>query len=156
MDLRGALVLDLYAGSGALGIEAASRGAAAVLAVESDREVAQLIRRNVDHLGLANVVRVRADDVARVLASGPAATAYDLAFADPPYAIGDDELGAVLGALVEKQWAAPGARVVIERARRAGPPRWPAAVTPLDSRTYGDTTVHVGTVAVGDSPAAGG
>ncbi|NUP26885.1 MAG: methyltransferase, partial [Nocardia sp.] len=82
MDLAGARVLDLYAGSGALGLEALSRGAAAALLVESDRRAAAVLRANIAELGFGDA-QVRIGTVAQVLGHG-AADAYDLVFADPP------------------------------------------------------------------------
>ena len=100
-------VLDLYAGSGALGLEAASRGAARVLLVESDRKAAKVIARNIDTVGAAGV-RVVTDTVERVLRAGPpAGIRMDLVFIDPPYDIGEEALTEVLGALVEHGWLAP-------------------------------------------------
>lgn len=149
--LAGAYVLDLYAGSGALGLEAASRGAASVLAVESDRDTARLIRSNVEDFKVGGIVTVRNDTVERVLAAGPGELAvagdrdpatYELALLDPPYPLTDDVLADVLAALVDNDWLAPDATVVVERSRRAREPRWPTGLTAADARTYGDTTLH--------------
>ena len=81
-SLAGLAFCDLYAGSGAVGLEAASRGAGPVLLVENDRRTAQLIRRNAADLSLA--VQISTARVEQLLA-GPAETAYDIVFADPPY-----------------------------------------------------------------------
>jgi 16S rRNA (guanine966-N2)-methyltransferase len=143
MDLRDAAVLDLYAGSGALGLEAASRGAGRVLLVESSRAAAQVVSRSVADLGLGRVAAVRADRVERVLRHGPGGrAAYDLVLLDPPYPLGEEELTEVLGLLVGQDWLAPGALVVLERSSRSPAPRWPAGLVALEPRRYGETTVH--------------
>ena len=138
--LQGANVLDLYAGSGALGLEAASRGAATVLLVESSRPAAAVARRNVAELGLPGVT-VRTDSVERALLSGPAPTVgrYDLVLADPPYDVSEEALGDVLGLLVVHRWLSPDALVVVERSARSPEPRWPAGLDAAGERRYGET-----------------
>ncbi|WP_432546740.1 16S rRNA (guanine(966)-N(2))-methyltransferase RsmD [Kineococcus sp. SYSU DK004] len=137
--VRGARVLDLYAGSGALGLEAASRGAERVVLVEADRRAAQVARANAAALALPGV-RVVADRVERHLGAAAAAgERYDLALLDPPYPLGEDELAAVLGALAPL--LAPGATVVVERSTRSPRPRWPDALEPGRERRYGETAV---------------
>jgi 16S rRNA (guanine966-N2)-methyltransferase len=148
VSLRGGLedaaVLDLYAGSGAVGLEALSRGAADVILVESDPRAGQVIRENLAAVGLAGA-RLIADKVGRVLARGPAgARPRDFVFADPPYALSDAELGQVLVALVDQQWLAPGAVVAVERATRSGPLSWPQGYQPDRSRKYGEATLWYG------------
>lgn len=139
--LDGARVLDLYAGSGALGLEASSRGAVAVTLVESSRPAATVILSNAKELGLAGVT-VQASTVERVLATGPAAgLRVDLVLADPPYAVTEDALGAVLAALVANAWLAPSALLVVERSRRSPEPPWPPGVVLIGPRTYGDTAM---------------
>jgi 16S rRNA (guanine966-N2)-methyltransferase len=140
--LEGARVLDLYAGSGALGLEALSRGAAHVRFVELDRQVAAVLRRNVKALGLPGA-EVTTADVLAVLRSDPGQP-YDVVLADPPYALDDRALGSVLNALASGGWLAPGALVVVERASRAPAPAWPPDVVALTNRRYGDTAVHYG------------
>lgn len=152
--VAGARVLDLYAGSGALGLEAGSRGATGVLLVEQARPVAAIARRN--GAAVAAAVRagggtlefaVRAEPVARVLAGGPAGTAYDLVLLDPPYALAEDALAEDLAALVAHGWLAAEAVVVVERSSRAPEPRWPAhtaaeaGLAPVADRRYGETTL---------------
>jgi 16S rRNA (guanine966-N2)-methyltransferase len=148
-DLAGARVLDLYAGSGALGLEALSRGAAYVRFVESDYRAAEVIRRNVEALGLGgpggSAVQVSTRDVPAVLGGGPDQP-YDVVLADPPYALTDDALSAVLSALISGGWLAPAALIVVERAARALPPAWPDGVSELTNRRYGDTAVYYGSV----------
>jgi 16S rRNA (guanine966-N2)-methyltransferase len=149
--LTGAAVLDLYAGSGAIGLEALSRGAADVLLVESDTRAAQVIRANIAALGLPGARVVNAT-VARALASGPPLRQRDFVFADPPYAVPDGELTTTLTALT-LGWLAPGALVAVERATRSGAPTWPPGYEPDRSRRYGEATVWYG-LAAGVRPAA--
>jgi 16S rRNA (guanine966-N2)-methyltransferase len=150
--LAGAAVLDLYAGSGAVGLEALSRGATDVLLVEADTRAARIIRANVAALGLAGARVVNAA-VARTLAGGPAGERpRDFVFADPPYRVGDAELTGVLTALT-LGWLAPGALVAVERATRSGAPTWPAGYEPDRSRRYGEATVWYGLAAGAQSAA---
>jgi 16S rRNA (guanine966-N2)-methyltransferase len=134
----GARVVDLYAGSGALGIEALSRGAASVVLVDSSRQAVEAARRNVTELGLSRV-SVVLSSVGRFLAGRPALAA-DLVFADPPYACGEDDVAAMLQALAAR-WLEPGAVVVVERGSRALEPGWPAGLSRTAVRRYGETTL---------------
>ncbi|MGB7797491.1 MAG: 16S rRNA (guanine(966)-N(2))-methyltransferase RsmD [Pseudonocardiaceae bacterium] len=145
LDLEGARVLDLYAGSGALGLEALSRGAAYVQFVESDPRAAAVLRRNVDELGLAGT-QVSTADVVAVLRRKPE-QAYDLVLADPPYALDDFTLRDVLSALASGGWLAQAALVVVERSAKALEPIWPDGVSALTHRRYGDTAVYYGCAA---------
>jgi 16S rRNA (guanine966-N2)-methyltransferase len=139
-SLDGARVLDLYAGSGAVGLEALSRGAEHVLLVESGPRAARVIRDNIEAIGLAGA-EVVTDRVERVLARGPAsAEKYDVVFADPPYALAGDEVSAMLLTLSDHGWLAPGALVIVERATRSGPVSWPAGLRPDRARRYGEAT----------------
>lgn len=133
-----ALVLDLYAGSGALGLEAVSRGAAHATLVDAAREAADVCRRNVRELGLSGRVSVVSERAERFVAR-PGGPGFGLVFLDPPYDLGDAALTQVLGAAVDH--LAPQALVVVERSRRAQPPVWPAGLTQVDERTYGETRV---------------
>ncbi|GAB2695646.1 16S rRNA (guanine(966)-N(2))-methyltransferase RsmD [Thalassiella azotivora] len=137
--VAGARVLDLFAGSGALGLEAASRGAAHVLLVEQARPALTALRRNVDALGLDGV-QVVGSPVERHLAATPLEP-YDLVLADPPYPLAEDALATVLGALVEHEWLAEGAVVVVERSARGPEPGWPAGLVRFDERRYGETVL---------------
>lgn len=151
--LDGAAVLDLYAGSGAVGLEALSRGASDVLLVEAESRAARVIRQNIALVGLPGAQLIT-DKVDRVLARGPGeAPARDFVFADPPYAAGDDELAQMLIALVRHGWLAPGALVAIERSTRSGPPAWPVGYETDRSRRYGEATLWYG-LAAGAQPAA--
>jgi 16S rRNA (guanine966-N2)-methyltransferase len=140
-SLAGARVLDLYAGSGAVGLEALSRGAAHVLLVESGARAGRVIRENIEAIGLtgAEVVTGR---VERVLARGPDRDGgpYHVVFADPPYALADDAVTSMLTELGARGWLASGALVVVERATRSGPLRWPAGYQADRARRYGEAT----------------
>ena len=149
--LDGAAVLDLCAGSGALGLEALSRGAVHALFVESDRRAAAVLRRNVAELGLPGAT-VRAAPAGAVL-NGPADRAYDVVLADPPYAVPDTEVAGWLAAAARNGWLADDAVVVVERGRgpgrRVGTFPWPPPLTALRARRYGDTVLHTGVVEPG-------
>jgi 16S rRNA (guanine966-N2)-methyltransferase len=146
-SLAGARVLDLYAGSGAVGLEALSRGAAGVLLVESGARAGRVILQNIEALGLPGAELI-ADRVERVLARGPAGDArYDVVFADPPYALPGDRVSAMLSALQDGAWLAPGALVVVERATRSGPVSWPAGYAADRARRYGEATFWYGLAA---------
>jgi 16S rRNA (guanine966-N2)-methyltransferase len=136
--LRGLRFLDLYAGSGAVGLEAASRGADAVTAVESDRRTARLVEANAAALGFD--LDVRAQPVAAVLATPPAAP-YDVAFLDPPYPMPTEEVAHVLSLLVGHGWVQPGGSVVVERSARSVEPSWPHGLEPQRRKKYGETVL---------------
>ena len=142
--VTGARVLDLYAGSGALGLEAASRGARRVVLVEAARGAAAVCRANTGALGLEHCVQVVASRVEAYLAGAPD-EAFDLVLLDPPYDQDDAALAAVLEALAAR-WLAPDAVVVVERSRRRPPPDWPEALEALGERAYGDTALWFATV----------
>jgi 16S rRNA (guanine966-N2)-methyltransferase len=141
--LTGARVLDLYAGSGAVGLEALSRGAEHVLLVEHDARAARVIRQNIEAIGLPGAAVV-ADRVERALARGPGDGRYDIVFADPPYAMAGADVSRMLSALADRRWLAPGALVIVERATRSGPVRWPAGFVPDRARRYGEATFWYG------------
>ena len=136
----GRRVLDLFAGSGALGLEAASRGADQVVLVERNRAVAALIRQNATVVG-APGVRVVAAGVTGYLAGPP--EPFDLVLADPPYATAAVEVAAILARLADG-WLAPGAVVVVERASRDPELAWPAGYESVRHSTYGETTLWYG------------
>lgn len=134
-------VLDLYAGSGALGLEAASRGAAEVVLVESQRGAAAAIRANISAVGHP-AVRLVVDTVERTLGSGPpGGTPFDLVLLDPPYDLTEDALAVVLTALVERGWLGPEAFVVVERSTRSPQPRWPVGLELSGEKRYGETAM---------------
>lgn len=167
--LAGASVLDLYAGSGAVGLEALSRGAARAVMVEADPRAVRVIRANVAALDLPGAL-VIAGRVETVLARGPAAIVgqaapghapaagsqppgdpeavaggrFDLVFADPPYAMAADAVTAVLTALAQEAWLTPGALVTVERSTRSGPLHWPDGYAEDRSRRYGEATLWYG------------
>jgi len=181
-SLTGTRVLDLYAGSGAVGLEALSRGAEHVLLVESGARAGRVIRENIEAIGLAGA-EVVIDRVERVLARGPAASEnggrYDIVFADPPYALTCAAVSAMLTLLLgeddsahtpggstppdppgplrregraDRGWLAPGALVIVERAPRSGPVSWPAGFTADRARRYGEATFWYGLGPSGSNP----
>ena len=172
-SLAGKHVLDLYAGSGAIGLEALSRGARDVLMVESDAQAVAVIRANIETVGIEGA-RVIRDRVERVLARPPAAPGqaaggsgqeppgapvasvapgapdsrdrqyrYDLVFADPPYAMTVTAVTRMLSLLADG-WLTDDALVVVERATRSGPVHWPPGYLPGKSRRYGEATFWYG------------
>ncbi|MBO0842897.1 MAG: 16S rRNA (guanine(966)-N(2))-methyltransferase RsmD [Nocardioides sp.] len=141
-SLSGLRFLDLYAGSGAIGLEAWSRGAGVVTLVESDRRTAALIRTNAKSLGFA-----RADVVAASVASTlvrPPAAPYDIVFSDPPYPLSDDAVAEDLQLLVRHTWLVPEALVVVERSSRSPEPVWPDGFGDTRAKEYGETTLWYG------------
>jgi 16S rRNA (guanine966-N2)-methyltransferase len=135
--VAGARVIDLFAGSGALGIEALSRGASFTLFVDEGAEARALLRANVEALGLAATTRIFRADATRL---GKAQGAYSLAFLDPPY--GKNLAAPALAALTEGGWLAPNAVVVVEEEARAtiAPP---SALQVAEERVYGDTKIAI-------------
>ncbi len=144
LDLEGATVLDLYAGSGALGLEALSRGAGAVVLVENGPRVLPVLRANVAAVGLPGA-RVVAGSVPTVVA-GPPPARFDLVLADPPYAVPAAEVRGVLAALVTGGWLVPGAVVVVERSSREEPWEWPTPLDGIRDRRYGEALLRYGRV----------
>lgn len=151
-SLSGLRFLDLYAGSGAVGLEAWSRGAGVVTLVESDRRTAGLIGDNARALGFAKA-NVVASPVSAALSTPPAAP-YDIAFLDPPYPLDDPSLAGDLVALIDNGWLVPGALVVVERSSRSPEPGWPTGFAETRSRKYGETTIWYGHAPSGDVVAA--
>lgn len=144
--LSGIRVADLYAGSGAVGLEALSRGAAHALLVEADARAARVVRENVRDLGLpgAEVRSGRAEQIV----TGPAPEVpYDVVFLDPPYAVTDDDLREILLTLRTQGWLADDALVTVERSTRGGTFGWPRGFEPLRSRRYGEGTFWYGRAA---------
>ncbi|WP_067440924.1 16S rRNA (guanine(966)-N(2))-methyltransferase RsmD [Nocardioides jensenii] len=141
-SLHGLRFLDLYAGSGAVGLEARSRGASAVTLVEHDRRTATLIGGNARTLGFTQV-EVIAASVAATLHRQPSAP-FDVVFADPPYPQPDDEVEHMLELLVTHGWLAPGALVVVERGTRGSSHRWPDGIEPWRDKRYGETVLRYG------------
>jgi 16S rRNA (guanine966-N2)-methyltransferase len=144
VDLEGARFADLYAGSGAVGLEALSRGASHALLVESDARAARAIRDNIVTLRVGPAARLVTGKVAQVLAAPPDGGPYDVVFADPPYSVTTDEMIELQQDLVANDWLTKDAVVVLERARRDGPMNWVEGVTGDRSKRYGDTTLWYG------------
>ena len=138
-SLHGLRFLDLYAGSGAVGLEAWSRGAGVVTLVEQDRRTAGLIAGNARTLGFAKA-DVVTGHVAATLRRPPSAP-YDVAFLDPPYPLDEGAVAEDLAALVEHGWLVPGAMVVVERSSRSPEPAWPDGLAEARSKRYGETTL---------------
>jgi 16S rRNA (guanine966-N2)-methyltransferase len=138
IEIAGARVLDLFAGTGALGLEAMSRGASFALFVEESAEARGLIRRNVEAFGLMGATKIFRRDATHLGEIGGMAP-FDLVFADPPYGRNLGERA--LTSAVEGRWLAPGAIAVVEEsAQTEFPP--PAGFTLLDSRAYGGTAIY--------------
>ena len=159
----GTAVLDLYAGSGALGLEAASRGALRVDLVESDRRAARVIEDNVStvvdgSLDPRPVVTVHSSSVHRWLtrASGAAgsgvAVAYDVVFCDPPYSMPGPDVAEVIASLRTAGMLADGGLVVVERAHRAADWQWPAGFGALRDSAYGEAHLWIAAVEAGGPP----
>jgi 16S rRNA (guanine966-N2)-methyltransferase len=139
VDFEGARVLDLFAGSGALGLEALSRGARYSLFIEDDAGARGAIRRNVEAMGLTGITKIWRRDATKLGPAGNLA-AFDLIFCDPPYGKGLGERA--LASAVEGKWIAPQAIAVLEE--RAGlAPAWPAPFEEIDRRRYGDTEIAI-------------
>jgi 16S rRNA (guanine966-N2)-methyltransferase len=144
--LRGERVLDLYAGSGAVGLEALSRGAGHTLLVEADARAARTIRENVKNLGLPGA-EVRAGKAEQIIRTPAPTEPYDLVFLDPPYAVTDDDLREILLTLRTEHWLAPDALVTVERSTRGGEFAWPAGFDAVKARRYGEGTFWYGRAA---------
>jgi 16S rRNA (guanine966-N2)-methyltransferase len=139
LEARGAIedaeVLDLYAGSGALGIEALSRGASTAVLVERDPRACAVIQANIAVAGVRGAL-VRRAAVLTYLRRTPGPV--DLVLVDPPYADPVDDVVALL-----PRWTRSGALVVVERDARSPAPAWPDGLEPEETRTYGETTLHL-------------
>ncbi|MFO1114963.1 MAG: 16S rRNA (guanine(966)-N(2))-methyltransferase RsmD [Beijerinckiaceae bacterium] len=135
--VEGARVVDLFAGTGALGLEAISRGAKFALFVDEGSEARALLRENVHTLGLGGQTRIFRRDATK-LGDAPAGEQFTLAFLDPPYSRG--LAPRALHALVSGGWLAPGALVVIEEAATEDV-ALPSGLSELDRRSYGETQI---------------
>ena len=144
-SLSGLRFLDLYAGSGAVGLEAWSRGAGVVTLVEQDRRTASLIADNARELDFTRAHVVTAA-VSTALSTVPSAP-YDVAFLDPPYPLATERVVADLAAMVAHHWLVPGALVVVERSSRGEPLTWPAGLVGGRERRYGETLLWYGRAA---------
>lgn len=142
-NLEGLRVADFFAGSGAIGLEACSRGAEHALFVEAHAGTARLLRQNVAELNLTERTEVLAAKSATV-ASSPPSQPFDVVFADPPYEVSEEDLGSLLGDLQAHGWFAPGADIVIERGSKSPEPLWPSSAIESRSRRYGSSTLWYG------------
>ncbi|MFD5515918.1 16S rRNA (guanine(966)-N(2))-methyltransferase RsmD [Streptomyces sp. NPDC127066] len=144
--LEGERVLDLYAGSGAVGLEALSRGAGHTLLVEADARAAKVIRDNVKTLGLPGA-EVRAGKAEQIVKAAAPQEPYDLVFLDPPYAVLDGDLREILLTLRTGGWLAEDALVTVERSTRGGEFGWPDGFEAVRARRYGEGTFWYGRAA---------
>lgn len=145
-ELEGAAVLDLYAGSGAVGLEALSRGAGHVLLVEADARAARTVRENVKSLGLPGA-DVRSGKAEQIVRTAPPEQPYDLVFLDPPYAVSDGDLREILLTLRSQGWLADDALVTVERSTRGGEFAFPPGFEAIRARRYGEGTFWYGRAA---------
>ena len=144
--IEGSRVADLYAGSGAVGLEALSRGAVHALLVEADARAARTVRENVAALGLPGA-EARTGRAGQIVTGPAPAEPYDLVFLDPPYAVADEELREILLTLRSGGWLSEDAVVTVERSTRGGSFGWPDGFEPLRSRRYGEGTFWYGRAA---------
>lgn len=149
--LSGKRFLDLYSGSGAVGLEAVSRGAAAALLVDDDRRAIAALAVNCAAVG-GSTATVSSLAVERLVAGAGPADPYDVAFLDPPFATAASVVGGVLEQLSANGWLAAGAVVVVERATRGGEWTWPPGFAPDRSRRYGEATLWYGRAAASETP----
>ncbi len=157
LDARDAIVdarvLDLFAGSGALGLEALSRGAASVVLVEKHPKAAEIARKNAEliravgklapgsaHVVVNSVEHYLAGLTSLTTTAGDTSGLFDLVFIDPPYDLPDDELDSALERL--NLHLSPGADVIVERSSRSQAPTAPAGMSLAKSKAYGETTIH--------------
>jgi len=143
MELGGVRVLDLYAGSGAVGLEALSRGAESAVFVESDHKAAAVLQDNITALGLG-VATVHRCTVETYLSAAGADEPFDLIFADPPYAESANHVAAMLMSLADQRWVVKGGIVVVERSARDPEPLWPSEIKAMKQRRYGEGCLWYG------------
>ncbi|BAK34622.1 putative RNA methyltransferase [Microlunatus phosphovorus NM-1] len=139
--LKGWAFCDLFAGSGAVGLEAASRGAAPVMLVESSRRALRTIEQNVAAVDLE--VEIRRDaiqDLVRRQSPYP----FDIVFLDPPYELANGAIEAILRDLVANDWLTGEGLVVLERSSREPAPHWPDALSDTWEKKYGETVLYFG------------
>ena len=142
-SLDGLAFCDLYAGSGAVGLEAASRGAGRVLLVERDARMGQLSRRNAEALGLAvDIVVSPVEQVLRKSSAQP----FDVIFADPPYELDTTTVSTQIEQLVTNAWVDEGSLIVVERSRRSPKLVWPDLAAKRWTRAYGETILAFGSL----------
>lgn len=143
LDLDGARVLDLFAGTGAVGLEALSRGAAEATFVESGHAAWETLRHNVAAVGLPGAHLHRGLVGSYLLGAG-VDEPYQLVFADPPYALGEGHLAVLLDCLAAPGWLAADGIVVIERSARSAEPPWPAGLAAVKQKRYGEGVLWYG------------
>ena len=139
--LKGWAFCDLFAGSGAVGLEAASRGAAPVMLVESSRRALRTIEQNVAAVDLT--VEVRRDAV-QDLVRRQSPYPFDIVFLDPPYELANGAIEAILRDLVANDWLTGEGLIVLERSSRDAAPRWPDALADTWEKKYGETVLYFG------------
>lgn len=142
VDLQGARIADLYAGSGAVGLEALSRGAAHALLVDSDPAAGRALRANVEALGLpgAEIMVTPVERVVDAIAGNP----FRVVFLDPPYSFADEALTGVLDRLSDRGWIATDGVCVVERSSRQPSFTWPDSMIASRHRRYGEGTLWYG------------
>ena len=138
-DLR---ILDLFAGSGAFGIESISRGAAEAVLIEKDLRAADVLHTNVGALGLKNA-RVIIGDVVQEVSQPSTRGKFDLVFIDAPYAFADEEINQIISGLANNNWLEEYAVLVVERGSRSEV-TWPEGYEELRKKVYGDTAIWYG------------
>lgn len=139
-QLDGIAFLDLFAGTGAVGLEAASRGASRVVLVDDSARAGDVLRRNVASTGLPAVAVVR--DAAKYIHDGPGPEGgFDIVWLDPPYPMSSAAVDELIDAVVSGGWLLPDSLIVVERSSRSEPPRFPAGVDAW-TRRYGETVLH--------------
>jgi 16S rRNA (guanine966-N2)-methyltransferase len=143
--LADAVVLDLYAGSGALAIEALSRGAASAVLVDDDRAAVEAIRANLATTSFTEQAAVVEVPVDAFLGRDPSPGPFDLVLLDPPYALPSGDVSTVLAALAAPGWLADGATIVVERPKGKEPVTLPPGWQIEKERPYGDTLLLVAT-----------
>jgi 16S rRNA (guanine966-N2)-methyltransferase len=143
VDVDDARVLDLFAGTGAVGLEALSRGAAHATFVESDRKVADILARNIAAVGLSGAELLRCP-VESFLLGATTTAPYRIVYADPPYALDETSLTAVLDNLADPRWLEPDTVVVVERSARGAAPAWPSVIEPIKRKRYGEGVLWYG------------
>ena len=139
-SVRDASVLDLFAGTGAMGIEALSRGARHAVFVEQSRDACGLILANLEATGMRGSASIRRADAVRVLAR-PSPDPFDVVLIDPPYDRGLGFVARILGKLAAGDWLAPGSTIVVEAA--TGGVEWPQGLRETRVRAFGRTQVSV-------------
>ena len=143
IDLLGCRFLDLFAGSGAVGLEALSRGADAVVFVESDRKAASILQDNISALGMPGTTLHRCSAETYLAAVG-ADEPFDVVFADPPYALSAGAVAMVLNSLADERWLVPNGIAVVERSSRDLELDWPGEIKAMKQRRYGEGCLWYG------------